>query len=701
MTRSRCTAVAVVVAAAALAAVASADSIARSSPRWPAPKTLLSVRFAEGFAQDGNRIVWADSSQPCRRFVQLRNLATKVTTPLLGVTGPTCELSRATGGGGFQWRMALAGTRALWGYVYPSLSAEHTQLATAAPGKPERALGWVHLDKDNPYRPVPMAGDGNTLVFAHIGDAEGQDPQGVFRVPARPSAPVRDEGCCAATPVPGTQGASAVAAAGARFAISRYEPGGCVCNDRPVWSPNGEAIAFEGRPKRGPYGVYVVDVATRETRTIADDASLIGWTSDGAGVIVGGFDGVAVVSLGGVRRVVTTATFAGMLSPDHKLLAYVVAVGDNSELHVVSVANGEDVTLAREAGSTNVLTWSPASDELVYSVFASSDVLRRVSVAGGPPVTLATGAGLQASWSPTGARLAIAQGSILSVLEADNSEHRIAGDVDGTLVGWSPDGTWLAYWRLSGGAYELRLARPDGTENHGVATVKGRFPWVLPRPWSPSSTALLVATSSTPPAIFVAPVDGSGARRIATGSSPAWSPDGRSIAFSAPTSSVAQLGEISVMDAVGANLRALTRTEVEKEVSHVELRAWRTGARVARFDVNALVSALALDGGRIATLSWHPGGGEIIVRRASGGKVLARATVPRSVDPELSMSGRWIVFRSGKTIRILDANTRKASVLTVAKGTVIGLSIDGRRVAWGEQLLGRRDRIRAIVLITR
>jgi hypothetical protein len=61
------------------------------------------------------------------------------------------------------------------------------------------------------------------------------------------------------------------------------------------------------------------------------------------------------------------------------------------------------------------------------------------------------------------------------------------------------------------------------------------------------------------------------------------------------------------------------------------------------------------------------------------------------------VSGQRVVFRTGVAIRVLDAKTLRTSVLAVLDSDPIGLSVSGRRVAWGENLDGG-GRIRAITL---
>ena len=114
----------------------------------------------------------------CPRIVQLRDLRTNKTWPLVARKSSLCDEIGYLGG--FQHRMALAGTRALWGLVTVSNSSFHVALYTARPGKPAHSLEMVHmqggLEADYPFRPVPVAGDGSSLVFAHTGDSGLQEP---------------------------------------------------------------------------------------------------------------------------------------------------------------------------------------------------------------------------------------------------------------------------------------------------------------------------------------------------------------------------------------------------------------------------------------------------------------------------------------------------------------------------------------------
>ena len=65
------------------------------------------------------------------------------------------------------------------------------------------------------------------------------------------------------------------------------------------------------------------------------------------------------------------------------------------------------------------------------------------------------------------------------------------------------------------------------------------------------------------------------------------------------------------------------------------------------------------------------------------------------------MSRSRIVYRVGLSIRAISAATGASSVLASAKAEPVGLSIEGTRVAWAENLIREgttRGRIQAIDL---
>lgn len=108
------------------------------------------------------------------------------------------------------------------------------------------------------------------------------------------------------------------------------------------------------------------------------------------------------------------------------------------------------------------------------------------------------------------------------------------------------------------------------------------------------------------------------------------------------------------------------------------------------------MKAIAFDAKRIALVVADGRMRTLELRTRTGTLTKSLRLYPGAAD-EISLAGRWIVYRTARTIRIVDTRTSRQSVLTVAKGSVIGLSSEGRRVAWGEQRKGA-DLIRAVTL---
>lgn len=184
--------------------------------------------------------------------------------------------------------------------------------------------------------------------------------------------------------------------------------------------------------------------------------------------------------------------------------------------------------------------------------------------------------------------------------------------------------------------------------------------------------ALLAATATDAPelgfsrgaGIYTAGIDGTGVRRLTTGSSVAWSPNGRRIAF-------ARRDVLYVADASGRNERRLgsgfgprwspdgrriaSTTNVQGRFAVQLMRVDGTGRRVLTRGASPSWSP---DGKLIAFSSDHlsPENPEIYVIRPDG-KGLKRLTRTRgSVDvlgddgfPDWSPDGKLIVFTSNRT----------------------------------------------------
>lgn len=89
----------------------------------------------------------------------------------------------------------------------------------------------------------------------------------------------------------------------------------------------------------------------------------------------------------------------------------------------------------------------------------------------------------------------------------------------------------------------------------------------------------------------------------------------------------------------------------------------------------------------------HGTGSRVELYNLNGG-FRSAADVASSVGG-LSASGQSVVFATGRVIRRLDARTGAVSALATARRTPVGLTIEGRRVVWAENMRGGAQ-IRAV-----
>jgi hypothetical protein len=151
----------------------------------------------------------------------------------------------------------------------------------------------------------------------------------------------------------------------------------------------------------------------------------------------------------------------------------------------------------------------------------------------------------------------------------------------------------------------------------------------------------------------------------------------------APTASIAQDG------------RPLAGTR-----DPLEIRDVRNGSLVCSVHPKGRPIAIALSSTLFADLERTPLGLRLAWYAAGDCAPRGSVPVPLATSPELSASGRRIVFRDGRSIRVADAHTNAVRGVARAAATPIGLSIEGARIAWGENVRGH-GRIRELLLATR
>jgi hypothetical protein len=136
---------------------------------------------------------------------------------------------------------------------------------------------------------------------------------------------------------------------------------------------------------------------------------------------------------------------------------------------------------------------------------------------------------------------------------------------------------------------------------------------------------------------------------------------------------------------------------VADAASPITIRSVLDGALVSRLSPRGTPEALALSAKVLATLERSAHGLRIAWYNPATGRPIGSVSVPTGTSPEISASNRLIVFHVGRTIHAVDVATGRARVVVRAAAAPIGLSIEGPRLAWAENVKGK-GRVRALTL---
>lgn len=594
------------------------------------PHTIVASRERiRAFVQDGDRIAWLGDG--CKVHVLALSDRAKTALP------------RGSGCHGFSvGNLALAGERALWTASSASNAETWGYFVTASiSDATQRRLCKYNVmgGGDEDHQPAfTTAGDGEMLAFTMAGDPIESSPicDGLWRVDSSGRA----------TKI-ATRAPLLLAVGGARLGATRtVSEGGCVCNAQPVWSPDGARIAFSSR-RSGKSELYVIDADARNERRLGFGDSPA-WSPVAAKLAftrerTDGRAEVVTVNEDGSGEVVVGLGSGPQWSPSGSELAFVRELPGDHAAVVAADEGGTTERVLYKGDASAPPRWSPDGRSIAFTVSAVDDSQTYIVPAkGGTPRAVGRGALHSGStnWSPDGTKIAVGtRGGQIYVLNADGSgQVRLTDGAFDLAPTWSPDGQRIAFVR---GYYDTES---DSLTNRRI--------WVMK-------------------------ADGSDPRRLTRSRraewGPQWSPDGAQIVFGP--------GELHLAAPSGTRVRQLTRTIPTEARSIAELRS-TTGRLTSTLNAPGRVKAFALSRSRAALLVAGFFGRRIVFFDPLTGASRGSLPVPASTAPELSISGATAVFRVGNTIHLADGLRLTSRVLWKAKLAPIGLSIEGKRIAW-------------------
>lgn len=517
------------------------------------PRTVVSVKAPiRAFAQDQETIAWVGS----RYWVNVRSLRVRASAAV-GYVGP------ARNGARWSPALTLAGSRALWNTFPSGGNSLESQLETAAPWDPHATAIDLFIDSQTPNGGSflgGLAGDGPTLVYGRTvercDDPGGNNCQRLDAV----GGVVLVTGQNQTATVPGIPPPVLVA-------FSAHDPQSSVQISQglvavaPAETPVTTDLGSAPRVRQnGPVEVLQLlgGVAHLETRVApVGTVRAIALDFHQLAVLVERADGTKAIERYEPRRgtLIGTTTVPRTTASELSISTAAIVYRVGYKIYLVSAGKGTPKLVWKASGTPIGLSIEGKRIAWAENVNGRG---RIVAMTAPTSARVAASANRAASPKRTGDILFVS-GRLNNVyaMHLDGTHRRRIGTARYVWSpAWSPGGRWIAYGatRAAGGLCpQLYLMRADGTHTRRLTHDRNCY---LNPTWAPGGTRVAFEVWGGPrtAGIWTMNVNGSGLHLLTTkGNTPAWSPDGRPIAFRSKLPEA-----IWLMNSDGSNLRQLT-----------------------------------------------------------------------------------------------------------------------------------------------
>jgi hypothetical protein len=114
-----------------------------------------------------------------------------------------------------------------------------------------------------------------------------------------------------------------------------------------------------------------------------------------------------------------------------------------------------------------------------------------------------------------------------------------------------------------------------------------------------------------------------------------------------------------------------------------------SGAQISSVVPQGVPLAIALTPHVLATLERTALGTRVAWYDRATGRIRGSLPVPSAAAPVLAANDQLVVFRVGRSLRAADLAAHRTRLLAQAAAQPVGLSLEGSRLAWAENLPGR------------